>query len=118
MIRARFCELLAHAHAPSQQAQQAFITGLFSLLDVLMEQPMDKLLGTIPLIDDIRLALLERKGNLGFYLAFCEDYENANWSRVTARAAKLGLNEDKVSHLYLAATTWVNEQLLAMEATN
>ncbi|QPR55882.1 EAL and HDOD domain-containing protein [Aeromonas allosaccharophila] len=118
MIRARFCELLAHAHAPTQQAQQAFITGLFSLLDVLMEQPMDKLLGTIPLIEDIRLALLERKGNLGFYLAFCEDYENANWSRVTARTAKLGLNEDKVSHLYLAATTWVNEQLLAMEATD
>ncbi|MEV3831316.1 EAL domain-containing protein [Aeromonas allosaccharophila] len=118
MIRARFCELLAHAHAPSQQAQQAFITGLFSLLDVLMEQPMDKLLGTIPLIQDIRLALLERKGNLGFYLAFCEDYESANWSRVTARTAKLGLNEDKVSHLYLAATTWVNEQLLAMEATD
>ncbi|MGL5178688.1 MAG: EAL and HDOD domain-containing protein, partial [Aeromonas veronii] len=118
MIRARFCELLAHAHAPSQQAQQAFITGLFSLLDVLMEQPMDKLLGTIPLIDDIRLALLERKGNLGFYLAFCEDYESANWSRVTARTARLGLSEDKVSHLYLAATTWVTEQLLAMEATN
>ena len=118
MIRARFCELLAHAHAPSQQAQQAFITGLFSLLDVLMEQPMDKLLGTIPLIDDIRLALLERKGNLGFYLAFCEDYESANWSRVTARTARLGLSEDKVSHLYLAATTWVTEQLLAMEAIN
>ncbi len=118
MIRARFCELLAHAHAPTQQTQQAFITGLFSLLDVLMEQPMDKLLGTIPLIEDIRLALLERKGNLGFYLAFCEDYENANWSRVTARTAKLGLSEDKVSHLYLAATTWVNEQLQAMEATD
>ncbi|MGN5136882.1 EAL and HDOD domain-containing protein [Aeromonas sp. 164P] len=118
MIRARFCELLAHAHAPTQQTQQAFITGLFSLLDVLMEQPMDKLLGTIPLIDDIRLALLERKGNLGFYLAFCEDYENANWSRVTARTATLGLSEDKVSHLYLAATTWVNEQLQAMEATD
>lgn len=115
LIRARFCELLAHAHAPTQQAPQAFITGLFSLLDVLMEQPMDKLLGTIPLIEDIRLALLERKGNLGFYLAFCEDYENANWPSVTARTARLGLNEDKVSHLYLAATTWVNEQLQAMD---
>ena len=30
MIRARFCELLAHTHAPTQEAQQAFITGLFS----------------------------------------------------------------------------------------
>jgi len=118
MVRARFCELLAHAHGPVLQTPQAFITGLFSLLDVLMEQPMDTLLGTIPLIEEIREALLERKGNLGFYLAFCEDYENANWERVTARTAHLGLSEDKVSHLYLAATTWVNEQLQAMDATD
>ena len=81
-----------------------------------MEQPMDKLLGTIPLVEDIRLALLKRQGNLGFYLAFCEDYENANWSRVTAKTAQLGLNEDKVSHLYLTATAWVNEQWHAITA--
>ncbi|HDX8355548.1 TPA: EAL domain-containing protein [Aeromonas dhakensis] len=118
MIRARFCELLAHTHAPTQEAQQAFITGLFSLLDVLMEQPMDKLLGTIPLIEEIRVALLERKGNLGFYLSFCEDYENANWQRITARTAQLGLNEEKVSQLYLTATAWVNQQLQAMAETD
>ncbi|MBP9678013.1 MAG: HDOD domain-containing protein, partial [Aeromonas sp.] len=115
LIRARFCELLAQTHAPTQQAQQAFITGLFSLLDVLMGQPLDQLLGTIPLTAEIRAALLERKGNLGFYLAFCEEYEKANWQRIAASTARLGLNEEKVSHLYLAATAWVNQQLQAME---
>ena len=118
LIRARFCELLAQTHAPTQQAQQAFITGLFSLLDVLMGQPLDQLLGTIPLTAEIRAALLERKGKLGFYLAFCEDYEKANWQRIAASTARLGLNEEKVSHLYLAATTWVNQQLQAMEGTD
>ncbi|RQM71138.1 EAL and HDOD domain-containing protein [Aeromonas enteropelogenes] len=118
LIRARFCELLAHVHAPAQLEPQAFITGLFSLLDVLMEQPMDTLLGTIPLAEEIRLALLERKGNLGFYLAFCEEYESANWAQVSARTARLGLSEDRISHLYLAATTWVNEQFQAMTATD
>ena len=118
LIRARFCELLAQTHAPTQQAQQAFITGLFSLLDVLMGQPLDQLLGTIPLTAEIRAALLERKGNLGFYLAFCVDYEKANWQRIAASTARLGLNEEKVSHLYLAATTWVNQQLQAMEGTD
>jgi c-di-GMP-related signal transduction protein len=68
LIRARFCELLAQTHAPAEQAQQAFVTGLFSLLDVLMGEPLDQLLGSIPLTDDIRAALLTRKGKLGFYL--------------------------------------------------
>lgn len=114
LIRARFCELLAQTHGPAQQAQQAFITGLFSLLDVLMGQPLEQLLGTIPLTDDIRAALLARTGTLGFYLAFCEEYEKANWQRIAASTARLGLNEEKVSHLYLTATAWVDQQLQAM----
>ncbi|MBV7415028.1 EAL and HDOD domain-containing protein [Aeromonas sp. sif2433] len=118
LIRARFCELLAQTHAPTRQAQQAFITGLFSLLDVLLGQPLDQLLGSIPLTAEIRAALLERKGSLGFYLAFCEDYENANWPRIAASTARLELTEEKVSHLYLAATTWVNEQIQAMAGTD
>ena len=118
LIRARFCELLAQTHAPTRQAQQAFITGLFSLLDVLLGQPLDQLLGSIPLTAEIRAALLERKGSLGFYLAFCEDYENANWPRIAASTVRLELTEEKVSHLYLAATTWVNEQIQAMAGTD
>ncbi|MGY4026076.1 EAL and HDOD domain-containing protein [Aeromonas rivuli] len=114
LIRARFCELLALAHAPATQSQQAFMAGLFSLLDVLMEQSMGTLLGSVPITDEIRQALLAREGQLGFYLAFCEDYENANWPRVQMRTARLGLNEEKVSQLYLSATAWVNEQLSAM----
>ncbi|MCS3454046.1 EAL and modified HD-GYP domain-containing signal transduction protein [Aeromonas sp. BIGb0405] len=114
LIRARFCELLALAHAPAPQSQQAFMAGLFSLLDVLMEQSMGTLLGSVPITDEIRQALLTREGQLGFYLAFCEDYENANWPRVQMRTARLGLNEEKVSQLYLSATAWVNEQLSAM----
>ena len=115
LIRARFCELLAQTHAPAEQAQQAFVTGLFSLLDVLMGEPLDQLLGSIPLTDDIRAALLTRKGKLGFYLTFCEDFEKADWQRVAANTVRLGLNEEKVSHLYLSATAWVNQQLQAME---
>ncbi|MGK4473226.1 EAL and HDOD domain-containing protein [Aeromonas molluscorum] len=114
LIRARFCELLALAHAPAPQSQQAFMAGLFSLLDVLMEQSMATLLGSVPITDEIRQALLSRDGQLGFYLAFCEDYENANWPRVQMRTARLGLNEEKVSQLYLSATAWVSEQLSAM----
>ncbi len=42
-------------------------------------------LGSIDdLTAEIRAALLERKGNLGFYLAFCEEYEKANWQRIAA----------------------------------
>ena len=75
---------------------------------------MGTLLGSVPITDEIRQALLTREGQLGFYLAFCEDYENANWPRVQMRTARLGLNEEKVSQLYLSATAWVNEQLSAM----
>ncbi|MGL5452113.1 MAG: EAL and HDOD domain-containing protein [Aeromonas sp.] len=117
MIRARFCELLAQTQ-PTDLAPQAFMAGLFSLLDVLMAQPMNALLGSMPLSEEITLALLERDGSLGFLLTFCEHYETANWSEVTISTAILGLDEQAVSQRYLCATTWVNEQLLAMEPVN
>ncbi|WP_434662414.1 EAL and HDOD domain-containing protein [Aeromonas sp. NJAU223] len=118
LIRARFCELLAHTHAPAPQAQQAFLTGLLSLQDVLMGQPLASLIDSIPLTDEVRAALLARQGDLGFYLSFCEDYENADWQRIMASTARLGLSEEKVSYLYLSATAWVNQQLLAMAGTD
>lgn len=118
LIRARFCELLAHTHAPALQAQQAFLTGLLSLQDVLMGQPLEQLIASIPLTDAVRAALLTRQGDLGFYLSFCEDYENADWQRIMASTARLGLSEEKVSYLYLSATAWVNQQLLAMAGTD
>lgn len=62
LIRARMCELLANSD-PAIDDNQAFTVGLFSLLDAMLDQPMETLLDQIPLSMPIKLALLDRGGN-------------------------------------------------------
>ena len=64
IVRARMCEQLALAqHVPD--VDQYFTVGLFSILDGLLDQPMDDIIPTLPLEREIRQALLNRQGSLG-----------------------------------------------------
>ncbi|XQF91690.1 hypothetical protein ACOBV8_19530 (plasmid) [Pseudoalteromonas espejiana] len=62
VVRARFCELLAK-HVSKPLAGEAFLTGLFSLLDAILDQPMSLLVEKLPFPDDIKAALLNEKTN-------------------------------------------------------
>ncbi|ALP41897.1 EAL and HDOD domain-containing protein [Aeromonas schubertii] len=111
LIRARFCELLAE-HQGRSGASEAFMTGLFSLLDVLMEQPMTSLLESIPLASVIKQALLERSGHLGTYLLAADACEQANRPAQTRYATTLQMSDEVLSQHYLTATIWTS-QLMA-----
>ena len=54
------------------QQDSAFMTGVFSLLDVLLVTPMHKLVGSLSLAPEVADALLERRGPLGALLALAE----------------------------------------------
>ncbi len=111
LIRARFCELLALQRPVWSDPSEGFLCGLYSLLEAMLDQPIEQILDDIPLSSNIVNALVHHKGELAFYLAFIKDYETVNWSRLQKRADKLGLSEDKVSQLYMEATRWANQLL-------
>ncbi|MEG1325690.1 MAG: signal transduction protein, partial [Janthinobacterium sp.] len=50
----------------------AFMTGVFSLLDVLLGMPMEEIIATLNLAPEVSTALLERNGELGTLLALVE----------------------------------------------
>ncbi|ENY72230.1 sensory box/GGDEF family protein [Aeromonas diversa CDC 2478-85] len=111
LIRARFCELLAESQGQTGTSE-AFMAGLFSLLDVLMEQPMVSLLESIPLAPAIKAALLERQGPLGIYLQTAEACEQADWPAQARYATTLRMSDETLSQNYLTSTIWVS-QLMA-----
>ncbi|VAX00311.1 Predicted signal transduction protein [hydrothermal vent metagenome] len=84
LIRARMCETLRKnaGHLDSS----AFITGLFSALDALTDQPLESVLSNLPLSDEINQALLVHEGRLGELLALVLAYEAGDWETVEARS--------------------------------
>ncbi len=76
--RAKLCERLVTKLRLNIEPSQAFLVGLFSLLETLLDQPLNILMQNLPISNEIKLALTERKGPLGMLILAIESYENAN----------------------------------------
>lgn len=105
MVRAKWSELLAINICPYLQ-EDAFICGLFSLLDVLLERPMADILPHLSVTEPVREALLEQKGQLGFLMALMQDHEQANWGTLQQRLDFINLPKDDNNRFYEEAIVW------------
>ncbi len=64
LIRAKLCELIA-IECKEPKPDTFFTVGLVSTLDAMMDQPLDKLLQSLQLGQDINLAVLSQDGRKG-----------------------------------------------------
>lgn len=109
--RGRFIEYALkylHHHDSSQLQDEAYMTGLLSLADVLIGWPMEKVVEKLHLTDAVREALLHRSGSLGRLLELVESLEQAEFNRATEIAELLHLTEDAVMHTQNVALAWAN----------
>lgn len=101
--RARMMSLLAEHKG--QDPDAAFTTGLFSCIDALMDQSMSRIMGELPLANDIVRALLDREGELGQLLEFVARYEQGDWDNLDA--GFIGI--DCLRQHYIDAVEWSSE---------
>lgn len=109
LIRAKFCELLAGRSASYELASEAFMVGLFSLLDVILETPLDELMGQIAVSPDVVKALKHQEGALYRYVTLAQLYEQRLWTEASDLAGELGLSENTVMEMMNRATRWADE---------
>lgn len=83
----------------------AFITGLFSAIDAIMDQPMDTILRQLPLADYIVQALTQGEGGYGELLGTVIRYEKGQWDEL----AMDGLNSQDLVEGYVDSITWTSQ---------
>ncbi|WNO60712.1 EAL and HDOD domain-containing protein [Rheinheimera sp. MMS21-TC3] len=113
MTRARFCEELAAIQGRTDTSK-AFLTGLMSLMDAILNESIESVMDKLPLASEIKLALTEKKGILAGFIALIKAYEAAHWRNANIIIEKLGLEKDKVPNAYHTAVQWANEQMKAL----
>lgn len=95
MIRARLMELLGAKILDKRDQDHLFITGMFSLLDRIMQVPMEQLLDRANLPDNVTGALLKGEGRYAHILTLakaCEGTplpEDTNYADIDVKAANL-----------------------------
>ncbi len=101
VVRARMCEKLAES-LQLNQPDRFFIVGLFSVLEAMLDRPMEEILKDLHLAPDINDALLYQKGALGSVLDCVLAYEKRDWNNVRCGA----LDQEAIRSAYVKSMAW------------
>jgi EAL and modified HD-GYP domain-containing signal transduction protein len=108
LIRGRFLETFGARHCRSLDSEQLFMSGLFSLLDVIMEMPMADVLPQLSGVTEIEEVLIEGRGPIADILGIISSYERGEWEDAVERCCCFGVTEEQLLQLYLDAVSWCN----------
>lgn len=106
LLRAKFAENLAPVLSMAMKSQELFLMGLFSVLDIILDKPMDEALDMVIVSKDIRKALVDHSGPLSSAYNFILQYENANWQEVSRLMLVDNIDMDRVYNAYCDALKW------------
>jgi EAL and modified HD-GYP domain-containing signal transduction protein len=112
LTRARFCDLLAEQKRLSNNPPSAFLTGLFSNVHEIIEQPQQLMLEQLPLQTEIKQALLTHTGLLGQILQLTLAFERGDWQRTVSLEQQIsGIAE--LAEVYQDAVRWADSILVS-----
>jgi len=111
LVRVKMCELAA-ASRPTREREEYFTVGMFSVIDALLDSPMDVVLSSLPLQDDLKDALHHHLGPKGVVLSAVLNYERARFDELRALAPP-GVSAQEI---YQWAITWAREASAELES--
>jgi c-di-GMP-related signal transduction protein len=115
LVRASFCERLAEM-AGHRERSQGFLMGMFSLLNALIDVPLEQALRGLGVRSQIIAAVLgtapEQDQWRNIYRLTCL-YEACDWSGVQEAASALGISTSDLAWAYSESTLWAQRALQA-----
>ncbi len=106
VVRGRLMELLAAELLPPEECDNAFVVGVFSLLDTMLGVPLEKALDSVALPESVMDALLRRTGVFAPFLELTIACESGDESAFAKNADALHLSNRQVNWAHLQALTW------------
>jgi c-di-GMP-related signal transduction protein len=107
LVRARFCELLTHKVA--HNGSDLFLVGLFSLIDSILQMPMQAVLSHIRIEDPIKNVILGHPSHLRTIYRLMLAQESGEWPDVEGLCKLLHLSTEESADAYWRAVEWSRE---------
>lgn len=111
LARARFCEQMVKMDKQGADPSSAFLIGLLSLIDAMVDTNIAELMEKLPIAQALKDALIKRQGKLAEYLALCELLEAADWCNVETYCQALDCNLDHVLARFQQSLQWASERI-------
>jgi EAL and modified HD-GYP domain-containing signal transduction protein len=106
LVRARFTESLGQDKLKRNERDGLFIVGIFSMLDSLLNMPMEKALAGLHLPEPVVNALIKHSGLYAPYLNLAIACEHFDQTAIAASATEIGLDAEAVNLAHVNALIW------------
>jgi c-di-GMP-related signal transduction protein len=107
ILRSKFMEKLSEHSELSGKRHEAFMMGLFSTVDAILDQPMEDALGDIAIPKTVYDALVLKSGELYPIYELGISYERGDWKRAKQIARSLKIDEKNIYRDYLESIDYV-----------
>ncbi|TYR76608.1 HDOD domain-containing protein [Rossellomorea vietnamensis] len=113
LTRAKMCELISTKLSEEAVPSSFFLTGMFSLMEDIIGQPIGKVLKDMPLQDDICDALRGKQNNLKKVLDLVIAIEQADWERAGSPELDINITQNEYNQFYIHSCQWAEGLLRA-----
>lgn len=111
LIRSKMCESVAKLIPGRQEYGSFFLTGMFSLMDTIMNRDMATILSDLPLDETIVQALSGEKNIQRDVLQLVIAAETADWTRIGLGCKELNIQEKELFKEYAESISWAKKLL-------
>lgn len=108
LFRAKVCEKLAKL-SYKKNFSEYFLIGMFSLIDTLLQRPMNVILQQLPFSEAISETILGNPTEMTPYLEFSIALDKLDWSSLEVLAPQLNFNLTNIDLLYQEAMEWAEK---------
>ncbi|MCT4606706.1 MAG: HDOD domain-containing protein [Marinisporobacter sp.] len=109
LIRSKLGQLLAENSIHKKRNNEAMLMGLISVIDILLEEPMEKILSKLPISTDIKNPLMGKESPLSDIYKIIINYEKASWEELSKYAKKIKIDAEKLPNQYFKAVQWADK---------
>lgn len=106
--RARFSELICKANCYSQKAFSAYMVGLFSVMDAILNCPMEVIIKDLYISEEVKDGLTKEGNIINSILKLAISYEKGDWEETGEYAKKLNVDINSIPEIYLETLKWTD----------
>jgi len=107
LVRAKMCELIAK-RKQKRNVDEYFLTGMFSLIDIIISRSKEDILPLLHLSDEVTETLFGMSTEITPYLQLVIAIETFNWDLVYTYSEQIGISEAELSQVSQEAYRWVH----------
>ena len=82
---------------------------MFSTLEYMIDAPLEEILYEIPVVEEVKAALISQEGKAGRLYELILHYERAEWNEIKVIAEELGLRVNEMAQIYMECVEEVND---------